>query len=289
MTAKRWLLYNAYKTIRRSGYLNFINRNVNCATILMYHRVNDFDHDPLTTPTVVFDEMMQELKRCYEIISLQSLIGAIKEGRTLSSRVVIITFDDGYKDNIDSAAPILKQHNIPATFFVTTGYINTEIPFPWDKDSSTKNPLMTWDEVRQLDRMGFEIGAHTVTHADLGIVSLEEARREVRFAKQHIESELGKKVVSFAFPFGRRQSCNPAVSTIVKEEGYACCCSGYGGKVTERSDLFNLYRIPMYPSTIELLMEIDNFMTYFDGRMSINLLPSLIASHLQTAGKQERL
>ena len=274
MTAKRWLLYSAYKILSRSGYLGFINRNVNYASILMYHRVNNYDHDPLTTPTVVFDEMMRELKKRYEIVSLQSLIKVINEGRALKGKVVVVTFDDGYKDNIDCAAPILKKYNIPATFFVTTGYINTEMVFPWDRDSTTKNPLMTWDEVRELDKMGFEIGAHTVSHADLGVISLEEARREVRFAKQHIESELGKKVISFAFPFGRRQSCNPEVSRIVKEEGYACCCSGYGGKVTERSDLFNLYRVPMYPSTIELSMEIDNFMTYLDGKMSINILPS---------------
>lgn len=283
MTTKRWMLYSAYKTLRRSGYLRFINRNVNYASILMYHRVNDYDRDPLTTRTAVFDEMMRELKRHYEIVSLQSLIEIIKEGRALKGRVVVVTFDDGYKDNIDCAAPILKKHNIPATFFVTTGYINTEMSFPWDRDSATKNPLMTWDEVRELDKMGFEIGAHTVTHADLGVVSPEEARREIRLAKQHIESELGKRVISFAFPFGRRESCNSEVSTIVKEEGYACCCSGYGGKVTERSDLFNLHRVSMYPSTIELLMEIDNFMTYFDGRMVINLLPSDIADRLQTS------
>ena len=283
MTAKRWMLYSAYKTLRRSGYLRFINRNVNYASILMYHRVNDYDRDSLTTPTAIFDEMMRELKRHYEIVSLQSLIEVIKEGRALKGRVVVVTFDDGYKDNIDCAAPILKKHNIPATFFVTTGYINTEMSFPWDRDSATKNPLMTWDEVRELDKMGFEIGAHTVTHADLGVVSTEEARKEVRLAKQHIEAELGKRVISFAFPFGRRGSCSPEVSRIVKEQGYACCCSGYGGKVTERSDLFNLHRAPMYPSTIELLMEIDNFMTYFDGRMGINLLPSDIADRLQTS------
>ena len=133
--------------------------------------------------------------------------------------------------------------------------------------------------------MGFEIGAHTVTHADLGVVSLEEARREIQLSKKHIELELGKRVTSFAFPFGRRTSCKPEVSTIVKEEGYACCCSGYGGKVTEQSDLFNLFRIPMYPNTTELLMEIDNFMAYFDGRMSISLFPSAITDKLFGAGR----
>jgi peptidoglycan/xylan/chitin deacetylase (PgdA/CDA1 family) len=195
----------------------------------------------------------------------------IKNKETLDPKTVVITFDDGYKDNLLNAVPILKKYNIPATFFITSGYINTDNTLSWDKKSVVKHPLMTWDEVRELVRMGFDIGAHTVNHINLGEASLDTARKEITRCKSHIEMEIDKEINTFAFPFGKRNCIRDEVIKIIKEVGFDCCCSAYGGKVTKDTDLYNLYRIPMYPNTIELLMELDNFMIYFEGKMNINL------------------
>jgi hypothetical protein len=80
-------------------------------------------------------------------------------------------------------------------------------------------------------------------------------------------------VRSFAYPYGRKDCIGPDVVEIVKEAGYDCCCSGYGGKVSLDTDIYNLCRVPMYPSLIEFKMELDGFMTYYDGKMSINMFP----------------
>lgn len=264
MNIRRQIVEAMYKVCDQSELLRSIGPTSNTANILMFHRVNDYDSDGLTTPTPVFEEMMRELKKRYQIVSLSELVHTIRTGGPLGAKVVI-TFDDGYRDNLNCAAPILKRYDIPATFFVTTGFIDTQNVFPWDASNTVLNPLMTWGEVRSLAKLGFEIGAHTVTHPDLGATSHDDARREIRAAKQHIERELGQKVNAFAFPFGRRDCCPVEVSKIVREEGYASCCLGYGGKVRPGSDPFRLNRIPMYPTTIDLLMEVDNFLTYFDG------------------------
>lgn len=272
MNARRMLLEASYALLDRSSILAGMNLWRNHAKILMFHRVNDYDKDPLTTPTSIFDEMIRELKEQYQIVSLGHLVASIIGCHRLNGEVAV-TFDDGYRDNLSCAAPVLKKYGVPATFFVTSGYINTDKVFPWDMTNPIANPPMTWSEVRELDKLGFEIGAHTMTHADLGAVTLEEARREIRLGKQEIESELGKEIGAFAFPFGRRENCKPEVSRIVMEEGFTCCCLGFGGKVTAGSDVFSLNRIPAYPTTIEMQMELDDFVTYFDGETRVRGLP----------------
>lgn len=264
MNTRRRIAEALYSVCDKYALLRAIGPASRTANILMYHRVNDHDHDGLTTPTLVFEEMMRELRKRYQLVSLGELVQTLASGGSLGGKVAI-TFDDGYRDNLLCAAPILKKFNIPATFFVTTGYIGTARVFPWDSKNSIPNALMTWDEVRNLAELGFEIGAHTVNHPDLGVTLSADARREIRESKQHVESELGRKVEAFAFPFGKRESCPVAVSAIVREEGYSCCCLGYGGKVQRTSEIFRLNRIPMYPTSTDLLMEIDGFLTYFDG------------------------
>lgn len=264
MNTRRQIAEAVYSVCDKSGWLRALGPASRTANVLMYHRVNDYDHDGLTTPTPVFEHMMQELTKRYQLVSLAELVHTVASRSALGNKVAI-TFDDGYRDNIECAAPILKKYDIPATFFVTTGFIGTTKVFPWDLRNPVANPLMTWDEVRNLAQMGFEIGAHTISHPDLGATSSDDARREIRDSKQHVESELGRKIEAFAFPFGKRESCPIEVSQIVRDAGYSCCCLGYGGKVGPDSELFRLNRIPMYPTTVDLLMEIDCFLTYFDG------------------------
>lgn len=264
MGRRRALLEGAYWILKRAGLLRLRNCWKDEAAIIMFHRVNDYDGSPLTAHTSVFDEMMRVLKEEYDVVPLGDLVRQMMVGDRLWGKAAV-TFDDGYGDNLSCAAPILKKYGIPATFFVTSGFINTKKVFPWDVDNPVENPIMTWDDVRQLDRMGFEIGAHSMTHADLGRLSLEEARTEIRMAKQQIEAELGKEISAFAFPYGGRSNCKPEVSAVVKEEGFSYCCLGYGGKVCKYSDAFRLHRTYTYPTVLELAMDLDGFVGYFDG------------------------
>ncbi|MGH9463242.1 MAG: polysaccharide deacetylase family protein [Vicinamibacteria bacterium] len=101
--------------------------------ILMYHRVHDAVTDPwdLCVSPAHFNEQMEYLRRHYAVLSLPKLIELIAAGR-LPRRAVVLTFDDGYADNLFNAKPILDRWDLPATFFVTTGNLGQSREFWWD-------------------------------------------------------------------------------------------------------------------------------------------------------------
>ena len=103
--------------------------------ILTYHRVcpqNDTWSNPPISPQV-FEEQMDYFSRNYEIFSLAKLSQYVKMGKRLPEKVVTITFDDGYMDNYYYAYPILNKYHIPATIFLTTGHMEQDKPFWWDR------------------------------------------------------------------------------------------------------------------------------------------------------------
>jgi peptidoglycan/xylan/chitin deacetylase (PgdA/CDA1 family) len=102
--------------------------------ILLYHRITDLEIDPwdLAVSTDNFEEQLIALKEAYNVISLNELIED-KKNRKLKERSIAITFDDGYKDNYTAAYPILIKHQVPATFFISSAYIESQNEFWWDK------------------------------------------------------------------------------------------------------------------------------------------------------------
>jgi peptidoglycan/xylan/chitin deacetylase (PgdA/CDA1 family) len=102
--------------------------------ILMYHRVNDADSDPwgLCVQPNHFAEHLEVLRKEVVPLSLQGFVRAHQE-RKLPHRAVAITFDDGYADNLSNAKPILERFEMPATLFVTSGYIGSKREFWWDE------------------------------------------------------------------------------------------------------------------------------------------------------------
>src|SRR3989338_10191242 len=73
---------------------------------------------------MVFEEMIRHLKKEYNIISLEKAIDLLKSKDDIPENTVVITFDDGYRDNYINAFPILKKYQVPATIFITAGVIN---------------------------------------------------------------------------------------------------------------------------------------------------------------------
>src|SRR5438309_5025667 len=94
--------------------------------ILTYHRVNSLPNDNGGVRPDVFRKQLEIIRGEFQIIGLGELISLIREKRSIGEKpYVIITFDDGYKDNIEVAVPILKEFGAPACFFITAGYIGT--------------------------------------------------------------------------------------------------------------------------------------------------------------------
>ena len=126
-------LLNRFKFI---DTFSFIQSNIRTQIpIIMYHHIGNKKDGFLLnrTNTIDFEKQLIFLKKKYEIINFERLIQAFKENKTLPKRTAIITFDDGYKNNYTEAFPLLKKYNIPATIFLTTGHIETDNTFWWDK------------------------------------------------------------------------------------------------------------------------------------------------------------
>jgi peptidoglycan/xylan/chitin deacetylase (PgdA/CDA1 family) len=122
--------------LHRSGLIRPLARAIGVAArprafqILSYHRVND-DEDPFfgSVPTRVFEQHMSYIAGTYRVLTVEELVERTRRG-TLPPNALAITFDDGYRDNLTHAAPILLRLGLPATIFVATGLIGTaEIPW----------------------------------------------------------------------------------------------------------------------------------------------------------------
>ena len=216
------------------------------ATVLLYHRVTDSVRDLLTTGIEQFERQMALLRRHFQVISLAEIFSLDAVPRT-DRPLVCVTFDDGYLDNYLNAAPILRRHEIPAAFFVSTGIVGTQRRFPHDiRRGNPPIPLMQWDHLRQLREDGFLIGAHTVNHIDCADEPEEVVRAELEQSRADLYRELGLQRVIFAYPYGGRQHMTPPRLEWVKQAGYIGCLSAYGGSNVGNIDRFNVLRRPIH-------------------------------------------
>ncbi|HWL86723.1 MAG TPA: polysaccharide deacetylase family protein [Polyangiaceae bacterium] len=109
-------------------------------TVLTYHRVTDpaladeFDGNVVDARPEAFEEQVTFLKRYCHLIGMEELI-AFRHGAPLPHNPVLLTFDDGYRDNYDIVLPILLRHGVPAVFFIATRFIEERRLFWWDRVS----------------------------------------------------------------------------------------------------------------------------------------------------------
>jgi len=104
------------------------------AVILMYHRIADLPADPqlLAVTGQHFAEHLDVIQSSYRPMRLEGLAAALRDGR-VPDGAVVVTMDDGYADNLHSARPLLESYGVPATIFVTSGYVRSGRPFWWDE------------------------------------------------------------------------------------------------------------------------------------------------------------
>jgi len=218
----------------------------NAAVVVAFHRVQETvqDDDGLTVTVGMFERHCQFFRRHFRVVPLREIVRKLERGERLN-RELAITFDDGYRDNFEMAAPVLQKLSLPATFFAVSKWLGTDVVAWWDRERNVRHPWMTWDQVRALHRMGFEIGAHTRTHADLGQVSGAEAQREIAGARRDLEKGLGAPVELFAYPYGSREHITEANRQLVQAAGFRCCCSSLGGINATGGSPFHLQRVPI--------------------------------------------
>jgi len=211
-------------------------------TVLLYHRVTDDVRDNLSVGIEQFDRQMALLREHCDVLPLPAILAA-RAMRPSRRPQVGVTFDDGYLDNHQHAAPILRRHGIPAAFFVSTGLIGTDGRFPHDRRRGNPQiPLMSWEHVRELHGDGFTIGSHSVSHIDCAREPEAIVVAELRDSRDRLREELGEEDIVFAYPYGGREHMTAERLERVKEAGYAGCLSAYGGSNVSRVDPWNVLR-----------------------------------------------
>ena len=211
-------------------------------TVLLYHRVSDGVRDNLTVGIEQFDRHMSLLRRHCELLSIEEVLACQRIPRTRKP-LVCVTFDDGYLDNYEHAAPILLKHRIPAAFFVSTGIIGTSERFPHDVwRGNPPIPVMQWSHLREMRNSGFTIGSHSVSHIDCAGAPKEEVWSELVQSREDLRRELGVDEVVFGYPYGGRQHMTPQRLELVKKADYRGCLSAHGGTNIGTVDPFDVRR-----------------------------------------------
>jgi peptidoglycan/xylan/chitin deacetylase (PgdA/CDA1 family) len=294
--------------------------------ILAYHRVRDydlqypFDVELISATPEQFRWQVQYISKHFTPIRFSDLVGFLDDGCSLPANPILVTFDDGFLDNYEIAFPILRDMGVPATFFVTTGYVYNTGTFWFDEvchmilttqesqvqlegglmlqfddlpsrrqavfsvlqamkrvnnvtrlawleslrnltgvhpppEGWSNSRVMTWEQIRDMDSHGMEIGSHTVTHPILSQVSDEQLICELADSKEAIRRETGTDPCVLAYPVGKCEMVTEKVVKAVKETGYRTAVAYFSG-VNRR---FALNRYSLYRVAVERYTEPDLF------------------------------
>jgi len=202
----------------------------------MYHSVApNPGHDRFTTDPGRFARQLALLRWAgRRVVSLDELVDTWDKGREAPRRAVALTFDDGYRDNLTYAWPLIQERGYPATLFLVTGCAGGEDA--WRDLNDSARPLLAWDEVRQLDAAGFRVHSHTVSHVDLRACESARVEIELKESRCQLETELGHPAYLLAYPYGRH---NAEADALAARVGYRAGFSvrpGLNTAVTDRWD-----------------------------------------------------
>jgi peptidoglycan/xylan/chitin deacetylase (PgdA/CDA1 family) len=177
----------------------------------------------------------------YQAVGLEKAVEKFRKPGLDSRNMAVITFDDGFRDFHSSAVPLLVKHNFSATMFLPTAFISRESRRFKDRD------CLTWEEVRECRRAGMEFGSHTVNHPWLYEMSVAAIRTELEVSKAQIESQLGERVSTFAYPYAFPSADRGFVEAFVaalRDAGYESSVTTRIGRVAPQDDPFTLRRLP---------------------------------------------
>ena len=229
--------------------------------VLMYHKVNDLWPNPTTVPTSVFDAQMTLLGELgYVPVSLDAVLAHYLRGTPLPAKAVLLTFDDGYRDNLENALPILRRYGYPAVLFVPIGFLDDARPLPHEESLrllGIRNETVDWDELAALEAGGVRIESHGIGHRPLSELEPAEAAREIALSKLRLEERLGREVEAFAFVKGSLADYRPEHASLVQQAGYKIAFTSVSGANASSTDRFRLrrYNVEPYPArTFELVL-----------------------------------
>tara|TARA_B110000114_G_C15093953_1_gene400187 strand:- start:2620 stop:3477 length:858 start_codon:yes stop_codon:yes gene_type:complete len=203
--------------------------------ILEYHRISE-SISPEDVHSIYPEEFEFQIEYLvangYKIVSLPEVIHLLSNGYNKREKIIALTFDDGHKDNIQYAYPILKKFNVKATMFVLSNYVGKK---GWLDEKGNLNiekvqhgqwwDLLSWDELAEISDH-FWIEAHGKSHRQMSTLAKQELREELLDPMLVIKETLNIQSTVFCYPFG---DYNNEVVEQTKLLGYAGACSTHKG------------------------------------------------------------
>ena len=216
--------------------------------ILMYHSISKLPertwhpyYETSTSPRIFEEHMKCLYENEYSAIALNEMPEVMRNGKG-ASRSVIITFDDGYRDFLVNAFPILERYGLKATVFLVTGMMGSRSSNFHGKD------FLDWEDVRGLRKRGIAFGSHTVNHLKLETLQLKEMEVEIADSKNEIESRLGEPVDAFSYPYAfpeGRADFLEKFFEVFNWCGYRFGVTTVIGRVKNGDNLLSLKRVPV--------------------------------------------
>ncbi len=185
-----------------------------------------------------FEQKIAFLSQHGRFISSDEVLELVEQGTPLRENLFHISFDDGFRNIVTNALPVLERFSIPSTFFVPTSVIGADYDVVRDYCLNTTHyprvfEMASWDDLRHANAQGMTIASHTRTHSRLSSISISESllEDEISGSKQDIERHLGTACRHFSWPYGSIADADPASLQAVRRAGYASCFGAYRGKV----------------------------------------------------------
>jgi peptidoglycan/xylan/chitin deacetylase (PgdA/CDA1 family) len=252
------------------------------AAILFYHRVADREPNDWSLSNDQFRRHLDWYATVGKFVSIRQ----VQLGQQLGKRdqlEIVITFDDGYRETLEQAIPLLVERSIPCTFFVSTEYAEKGSFFPHDLAIQQRHHPVTIHDVRRIAGQGIEIGCHTHSHLNLGLqYDRDRLTMEIRDCRHRLQDWSGQSIDYFSFPFGLQTNMSQSAIDMVYEAGFKGFLSAYGAWNLIPGDDFHLARIHA-PTGLEHLqnwMTLDPRKVYrpatfeYERRATVDSVPS---------------
>jgi len=172
-------------------------------------------------------------------ITMSEFLDYKERRNSIPKKPIIITFDDGLEDSIENSVPILDNYGFKAVYYIPTAFVGTKSRW-LQRDIGAQFQLADWSRIKELDRCGHEIGAHSKTHPHLNTLPPEECYCELKDSRETLEEALGHRVEHLAYPYG---DFDDITKNIAHETGYLTASTTELSIADLNDDLLSLPRL----------------------------------------------
>ena len=204
----------------------------------------------------LFERQLQWIQdNGWQVIDIERFLAVLGTPDTVTEKLVLLTFDDGYRSITRGALSLLRAFGLPAVLFVPGGFIGGANGF--DAGIEPEEAICGWDELLSLEQQGISIQSHGISHRRFSSLDQNELEHEIAGSKALFDSRLRRAVDVFSYPYG--DSGNNADATrVLRHAGYKAAF-GFGGRpmTLPIADAYRIERIPMGPDT-DLAVELGD-------------------------------